>query len=196
MENFSVRQYGVSQPVSLAGPSVQDEKLTGSLVDVLKLNGMDNCTICFLILKPVLHKIRLVRICGGRYQARVHSCRTERYYPGMGSSSVRKQGMPKFTNPMWLYSHPFSRSPSVQGIESSSEGFARLFTFGSYKLGTSGSGADVDTVVVCCRHIDSEDFFVGLGEGLLSHVQDITKITVRAIRSSICCVYLLRGCSL
>eukprot|EP01119_Soliformovum_irregulare_P025754 TRINITY_DN9624_c0_g1_i1.p1 TRINITY_DN9624_c0_g1~~TRINITY_DN9624_c0_g1_i1.p1 ORF type:complete len:640 (+),score=158.21 TRINITY_DN9624_c0_g1_i1:48-1967(+) len=56
-----------------------------------------------------------------------------------------------------------------------SEAGAKIFTFGSYRLGVGGSGADIDTLCVAPRHIDREDFFGSLYELLKQH-PDITQL--------------------
>lgn len=57
-----------------------------------------------------------------------------------------------------------------------SETGAKIFTFGSYRLGVHVSGADIDTLCVGPRHIDRNDFFTGLYE-TLSKQKEVTELT-------------------
>jgi len=57
-----------------------------------------------------------------------------------------------------------------------SETGAKIFTFGSYRLGVHISGADIDTLCVGPRHIDRNDFFTGLYETLLKQ-KEVTALT-------------------
>ena len=58
-----------------------------------------------------------------------------------------------------------------------SETGAKIFTFGSYRLGVHVSGSDIDTLCVGPRHIDRNDFFNDLYETLSKHAE-VTEITV------------------
>lgn len=59
-----------------------------------------------------------------------------------------------------------------------SETGARLFTFGSFRLGVSGPGADVDVLCVGPRHLDRADFFSDLLEMLQTcgYCTDLTAV--------------------
>eukprot|EP01113_Clastostelium_recurvatum_P030799 TRINITY_DN3779_c0_g1_i5.p1 TRINITY_DN3779_c0_g1~~TRINITY_DN3779_c0_g1_i5.p1 ORF type:complete len:778 (-),score=207.32 TRINITY_DN3779_c0_g1_i5:190-2523(-) len=59
-----------------------------------------------------------------------------------------------------------------------SETGARLFTFGSFRLGVSGPGADVDVLCVGPRHLDRADFFSDLLEMLQAcgYCTDLTAV--------------------
>eukprot|EP00124_Ichthyophonus_hoferi_P002194 Ihof_evm1s140 gene=Ihof_evmTU1s140 len=50
-----------------------------------------------------------------------------------------------------------------------------IYTFGSYRLGVHGKGADIDTCIVTPRHVDREEFF-GLLYDTLSKREEVTEI--------------------
>jgi poly(A) polymerase len=54
-----------------------------------------------------------------------------------------------------------------------------IFTFGSYRLGVHGKGADIDTLLVAPRHIERNDFFTSFKEMLLSckHVTNVRAVS-------------------
>eukprot|EP01132_Coremiostelium_polycephalum_P010392 gene10392-12763_t len=57
-----------------------------------------------------------------------------------------------------------------------SEVVAKIFTFGSYRLGVHGPGSDIDTLCIGPKHVMRNDFFDDLGEILRVH-PDITEFT-------------------
>ncbi|CAG8541316.1 5658_t:CDS:2, partial [Acaulospora colombiana] len=59
------------------------------------------------------------------------------------------------------------------------EAGGKIFTFGSYRLGVHGAGADIDTLCVVPRHVSRENFFLVMHETLskLSDVNELTSVT-------------------
>jgi len=56
------------------------------------------------------------------------------------------------------------------------EAGGKIFTFGSYRLGVHGAGADIDTLCVVPRHVTREDFFSDMHDSLLS-LNEVTELT-------------------
>ncbi len=53
----------------------------------------------------------------------------------------------------------------------------KIFTFGSYRLGVHGPGADIDTLIVVPKHVSREDFFTAF-EPMLRETPGVTEATV------------------
>ena len=59
-----------------------------------------------------------------------------------------------------------------------SETGAKIFTFGSYRLGVHNPGSDIDTLCVGPQHIDRDkDFFGSLADMLRNH-PDVAELVV------------------
>lgn len=57
------------------------------------------------------------------------------------------------------------------------EAGGKIFTFGSYRLGVHGPGADIDTLAVAPRHVERDDFFAVM-EGMLRERPEVEELTV------------------
>lgn len=69
-----------------------------------------------------------------------------------------------------LYSHTFcfQIADTVGG---------KICTFGSYRLGVAGKGADIDALCVAPRHIERQDYFTSFYE-LLKEQSEVTEMRV------------------
>lgn len=54
---------------------------------------------------------------------------------------------------------------------------AKLFTYGSYRLGAHSEDSDIDTLCVCPRHIWREHFFTRLSD-ILRRRPEVSELTV------------------
>lgn len=83
---------------------------------------------------------------------------------------------------------------AVQGMSETlaTEAGAKVYTFGSYRLGVHGAGADIDTLCVCPRHIEQKHFFGKLKDMLKSN-PEVTELTAcgAAAVSSVRIVFLI-----
>eukprot|EP01018_Ginkgo_biloba_P015217 Gb_22641 [translate_table: standard] len=127
---------GLSEPISLAGPSE-----------------------CDLVLSSHLEK---VLVSAGLYENREEAILREEVL-GKLDQIVK----------MWVKSISKEKGYNEQVVEQAN---AKIYTFGSYRLGVHGPGGDIDTLCVGPRHASrDEDFFVHL-YGMLRKMPEVTEL--------------------
>ncbi|KAJ3364164.1 polynucleotide adenylyltransferase [Allomyces javanicus] len=126
---------GVTQPISLAGPTPGEVELTRMLVATMRENGLFESD-------EEAQKREMVL---GRLNA-------------MTKEFVKQVGMRRGLS-------------EALAVESG----GTIFTFGSYRLGVHGTGADIDTLCVVPRHVTREDFF-SIMHDMLKNEPDVTEL--------------------
>lgn len=72
---------------------------------------------------------------------------------------------------------------------------AKIFTFGSYRLGVHNRGADIDTLLVAPKHVERDDFFDTFQAALASmegveYVRSVRNAFVPVLKTKICGIEL------
>ncbi|KAF3785389.1 Nuclear poly(A) polymerase 1 [Nymphaea thermarum] len=131
------RQYlGVTEPISLGGPTELDINRTQELEKFLAASGL---------------------------------------YESQEESVAREEVLGRLDQIVKIWIKKVSRAKGFNE-QLVQEANARIFTFGSYRLGVHGPGADIDTLCVGPRHATrEEDFFVEL-HGMLAEMPEVTEL--------------------
>ncbi|KAK4767646.1 hypothetical protein SAY86_015396 [Trapa natans] len=74
---------------------------------------------------------------------------------------------------MWIKSITRAKGLDEQLVQ---EANAKIFTFGSYRLGVHGPGADIDTLCVGPRHATREEDFFGELHRMLSEMSEVSEL--------------------
>ncbi|GLT85467.1 hypothetical protein SLE2022_036570 [Rubroshorea leprosula] len=136
----SSKKYGITQPISLAGPTDVDIQRNAELEKFLVDSGLYESKKEAAKREEVLGRISLFSLLVDR----------ERLGQTINSS----------------------KGYSDQMVE---EANAIIFTFGSYRLGVHGPGADIDTLCVGPSYVNREDFFVIL-HNTLAEMEEVTEL--------------------
>ncbi|KAL0905568.1 hypothetical protein M5K25_023999 [Dendrobium thyrsiflorum] len=132
----ALKQYGVTKPISVAGPTETDLQRTGELEKFL--------------------------VEAGLYESSEEAARREEV---LGQLDLIVKS--------WVKQLTSQRGYTDQMVE---EANAVLFTFGSYRLGVNGRGADIDTLCIGPSYVNrEEDFFIILHE-ILSEREEVTEL--------------------
>ncbi|XP_022750733.1 nuclear poly(A) polymerase 1-like isoform X1 [Durio zibethinus] len=132
----NVRRFGVTEPISTAGPS--------------ELDVIRNCQ-----LEKFLED-------SGLYEMREEAIRREEVL-GKLDQTVKE----------WVKKVTEAKGFGEQAVE---EANAKIFTFGSYRLGVHGPGADIDTLCVGPRHVTREEDFFGELHRMLAKMPEIQEL--------------------
>ncbi|XP_031125822.1 nuclear poly(A) polymerase 4-like isoform X1 [Ipomoea triloba] len=130
------RNYGVTRPLSLAGPSEADIHRNAALEKFLRDSGL--------------------------YESEEETARREEVLRKL--DQIVK---------LWVKQLTCQRGYTEQMVEDAN---AVIFTFGSYRLGVHGPGADIDTLCVGPSYVHrDEDFFITL-HGILAEKEEVTEL--------------------
>ncbi|XP_074561016.1 nuclear poly(A) polymerase 4-like isoform X2 [Curcuma longa] len=130
------RQYGITKPISTAGPTEADLQRTVELEKLL--------------------------VDAGLYESKEESTKREEVLEEL--DKIVKN---------WVKQLTHQRGYSDQMVE---EANAVIFTFGSYRLGVHGPGADVDTLCVGPSYVNrEEDFFIILHD-ILAEMEEVSEL--------------------
>ncbi|MQM02839.1 hypothetical protein Taro_035619 [Colocasia esculenta] len=132
----TVKQYGVTKPLSVAGPTEADIQRTAELEKFL--------------------------VGAGLYERTEESVKREEVLGQIGQIATN-----------WIKELTRKHGYSDQMVE---EANAVISTFGSYRLGVHGPGADIDTLCIGPSYVNrEEDFFIILHD-ILADMEEVTEL--------------------
>ncbi|XP_042437788.1 nuclear poly(A) polymerase 4-like isoform X1 [Zingiber officinale] len=129
-------QYGITKPISTAGPTEADLKRTVELERLL--------------------------VDAGLYESKEESTKREEVLEEL--DKIVKN---------WVKQLTHQRGYSDQMVE---EANAVIFTFGSYRLGVHGPGADVDTLCVGPSYVNREEDFFIIFHDILAEMEEVSEL--------------------
>ncbi|XP_044496904.1 nuclear poly(A) polymerase 4-like isoform X2 [Mangifera indica] len=130
------KQYGVTKPISMSGPSEADIQRTRELKKFLAEAGL--------------------------YESKEEAAKREEVL-GRIRQIVKD----------WVKDLTRLRGYSDQMVEDAN---ALIFTFGSYRLGVHGPGADIDTLCVGPSYVNREEDFFFILHNILAEMEEVTEL--------------------
>ncbi|XP_027357926.1 nuclear poly(A) polymerase 1 isoform X2 [Abrus precatorius] len=135
-QNNGQQRLGITEPISLAGPTEEDVIKTRELEKYLQGVGLYESQQEAVGREEVLGRLdQIVKI--------------------------------------WVKNISRAKGFNEQLVQ---EANAKIFTFGSYRLGVHGPGADIDTLCVGPRHATRDEDFFGELHKMLSEMQEVTEL--------------------
>ncbi|KAJ1294291.1 hypothetical protein BS78_01G134900 [Paspalum vaginatum] len=127
---------GVTEPISLSGPTEKDLKQTAEIEKYLSDTGL---------------------------------------YESQEEAVLREEVLGKLdqTVKAWIKK---ATKISGYGEQFVHEANAKIFTFGSYRLGVHGPGADIDTLCVGPRHATRNEYFFGWLHDMLAEMPEVSEV--------------------
>ncbi|XP_058006292.1 nuclear poly(A) polymerase 4 isoform X2 [Hevea brasiliensis] len=130
------KQYGVTKPISMSGPTEADIQRSRELEKFLSDAGL--------------------------YESKEEAAKRERVLDRIGQ--IVKDWVKQLTR---------LRGYTDQMVE---EANAVIFTFGSYRLGVHGPGADIDTLCVGPSYVNREEDFFFVLHNILSEMEEVSEL--------------------
>ncbi|KAF3450682.1 hypothetical protein FNV43_RR06771 [Rhamnella rubrinervis] len=130
------KQYGVTKPISTAGPTEADIQRTSELGKYL--------------------------VDAGLYESNEEAAKREEVLQRIGQ--IVKDWVKQLTR---------LRGYTDQMVEDAN---AVIFTFGSYRLGVHGPGADIDTLCVGPSYVNREEDFFFILHNILAEMEEVTEL--------------------
>ncbi|CEG74468.1 Putative Poly(A) polymerase [Rhizopus microsporus] len=143
-------QYGVTAPISTDPPTEHELKLTEDLLETLKSYGL----------------FESEQEAQKRYDS-IQSLTRLMFYRVVVLGKLNK-----------LVKEFVYKVSKMKGFPDSlaREAGGKIFTYGSYRLGVHGAGADIDTLCVFPKHVQREDFFTIMYD-MLKERPEVTEIS-------------------
>ncbi|XP_028778938.1 nuclear poly(A) polymerase 4-like isoform X2 [Neltuma alba] len=132
----AAKQYGVTKPISMAGPTAADLQRTLELEKFLGRSGL--------------------------YESKEEAAKREEVLHRLGQ--IVKDWVKQLTR---------LRGYTDQMVEDAN---AVIFTFGSYRLGVHGPGADIDTLCVGPSYVNREEDFFFVLHDILANMDEVSEL--------------------